>query len=201
MPAISENIAADTADVVEDNSSTISNGGTTIDAGQWMATKDKRIGLRYAAIGPSAGDTIDDANLRFGVAAEHLTNAAEDVYIHVDTASGALWGASDRPSQITYSAAVGIVEGNIGTGNDKSVDITDALQERVDDASYDGDVRFTWEDGTDNLENWDYVRISDYGASTPTPTSAVLEGNYTAAASGGISPPDNRRFFMQMIHH
>jgi hypothetical protein len=190
MPAISENIAVDTADVEENASATINTNGSGggLNAGQFTATKDKRIGLRYTAIGPSAGDTIDDANLLFSVVAEALTNAAEDVYIYVDTASGALWGASDRPSQITFSTAFAIVEGNIGTGDNKSIDITAVLQERVDDASYDGDVRFTWEDGTDNLENWDYVRISDYGSAAGTPESAVLEGNYTSSGGATFVP-------------
>ena len=200
MPAISETVPSD-ADDVQETGGSIDTASNRSWIG-FLGTVEYWCGLRFTTIGPSAGDTIDDANLRWGHQSDNM-DAPDRVNIYVDIASSAQWGASDRPSQITKSTEFAAFPRETTPQSDVTQDITAVLQEWVDDGDYDGDVRFTMEAGN-AMGAWDSMQITLTGTGSwgyqPVPT--VLEGNYTAAAAaGGKIVSRVRQHYMALLHH
>lgn len=195
MPAISESVP-DTAD----------DGWEIVPATAWASSTglifagindsvEWNLGVRFTTIGPSAGNTIDDANLRYGIYQETLdASPTDDIDVFVDIGSSAQWvGVSDVPSGITRSTAKGTILGTVTPGDDREVDITAALQEWVDDGDYNGDIRFAWVP-TAGVGPWDNMSVQDTNAtwSSGLPVPMVLEGNYTV---GGVAVRRNLIFY------
>lgn len=189
MTAISETVPSDDDDVEENvTAGTLGNqgGAGKITVGRLSGTNYYWIGTRFTSIGPALGDTIDDANLRFGVQFQGNEHGTERLRLH--TAVGATgsdaFGASSRPTQRTLSTAyTEINPATLTAGTNREIDVTTALQEWVDAAEYDGDVCFIWK--PEVMGTYDGVDISDTGATwnAVAPTPLVLEGNYSAGSS------------------
>jgi len=183
--AISETIPTDNDDV-EEYAGALETGDAHNSTGK--DDTETWTGLRFTTIGPSADDTIVDAAIGFGVyfiQANTTSGDTFDTHAAVGSTGSDAWSGTSRPTQRTLSnrkVTTDIVA--MGTGNDKSVDVTRALQEWVYDSNYDGNVAFVFKPMS-GLGVWRGFDIPDtgatWGASTPFPQT--LTGNYVAATT------------------